>query len=140
MACSSSGMRSDEALHIKGENLDLPLDRMTIQINTEYTKIKAKRTTFVSKECGEKIMTYFNKLDDNDYVFTNSTSDFKTRGRVERMTLASVLERLRYNKKYLSNGFHKIIFHSFRAYFFTLSTRKHDENYAHKMSGYIGVT
>jgi len=138
LACSSSGMRSGEALHIKKKDLDLSLDRITIRINAEYTKTKTGRTTFVSKECGEKIMTYLHKLDDNDYVFTNSTGDFKTRGRAEQMALASVLERLGYNEKYSSNGFYKITSHSFRAYFFTLATRKHDENYAHKMTGHGG--
>ena len=138
LACSSSGMRSGEALHIKKKDLDLSLDRITIRINAEYTKTKAGRTTFVSKECGEKIMTYLHKLDDDDYVFTNSTGDFKTRGRAEQMALASALERLGFNEKYSSNGFYKITSHSFRAYFFTLATRKHDENYAHKMTGHGG--
>ncbi len=138
LACSSSGMRSGEALHIKKKDLDLSLDRITIRINAEYTKTKAGRTTFVSKECGEKIMTYLHKLDDDDYVFTNSTEDFKTRGRAEQMALASALERLGFNEKYSSNGFYKITSHSFRAYFFTLATRKHDENYAHKMTGHGG--
>lgn len=54
------------------------------------------------------------------------------------MAFASALERLGYNEKYSSNGFYKITSHSFRAYFFTLATRKHDENYAHKMTGHGG--
>ena len=48
--------------------MDLSLDRIAIRINAEYTKTKAGRTIFVSKECEEKIMTYLHKLDDNDYV------------------------------------------------------------------------
>jgi len=83
-------------------------------------------------------MTHLHKLDDNDYVFTNSKDDFKTRGRAEQMALASVLERLGYNEKYSSNGFFKITSHSFRVFLFTLATRKHDENYAYKMTGYRG--
>jgi len=138
LACSSSGMRSGEALHIKKKDLDLSFDRITIRIKAEYTKTKTGRTTFVSKECGDKIMTYLHKLDDNDYVFTNSKGDFKARGRVEQTALANVLERLGYNEKYSSNGFYKITSHSFRAYFFTLATRRHDENYAHKMTGHGG--
>jgi len=138
LACSSSGMRLGEALHIKKKDLDMSLDRIMIRIQPEYTKTKTARTTFVSKECKEKIMTYFQKLDDNDYVFTDSKGDFKTRGRSEQMAMASALERLGYNEKYSSNGFYKITSHSFRAYFFTLATRKHDENYAHKMTGHGG--
>ena len=138
LACSSSGMRLGEALHIKKKDLDFTLDRIMIRIDAEYTKTQTGRTTFVSKECEEKIMTYYQKLNDSDYVFTNSKGDFKTRGRSEQMAMASVLERLGYNEKYSSNGFYKITSHSFRAYFFTLATRKHDENYAHKMTGHGG--
>ena len=86
----------------------------------------------------KKIRTCLDKLDDNDYVFTNSKGDFKSRGRAEQMALANVLERLGYNEKYSSNRFYKITSHSFRAYFFTAATRKHDENYAHKMTGHGG--
>ena len=39
---------------------------------------------------------------------------------------------------YSSNRFYKITSHSFRAYFFTAATRKHGENYAHKMTGHGG--
>ena len=138
LACSSSGMRLGEALHIKKKDLDFSLDRIMVRIDAKYTKTQTGRTTFVSKECKEKIMTYYQKLNDNDYVFTNSKGDFKTRGRSEQMAFASALERLGYNEKYSSNGFYKITSHSFRAYFFTLATRKHDENYAHKMTGHGG--
>lgn len=138
LACSSSGMRQGEALQIKKKDLDFSLERTMIRIRAEYTKTKAARTTFVSKECHEKIMTYLQKLDDEDYVFTNSRGDFKTRGRSEQMALANALETLGYNEKYSSNGFYKITSHSFRAFFFTAATRKHDENYAHKMTGHGG--
>lgn len=138
LACSSSGMRLGEALQIKKKDLDFTLDRIMIRIDAKYTKTQTGRTTFVSKECEEKIMTYYQKLNDNDYVFTNSKVDFKARGRSEQMAFASALERLGYNEKYSSNGFYKITSHSFRAYFFTLATRKHDENYAHKMTGHGG--
>jgi len=138
LACSSSGMRAGEALQIKKKDLDFSLERIMIRIKAEYTKTKFARTTFVSKECQEKIMTYFQNLDDDDCVFTNSKSRFKTRGRTEQMALSNALEALGYNEKYSSNGFYKITTHSFRAYFFTLATRKHDENYAHKMVGHGG--
>jgi len=138
LACSSSGMRSGEALCIKKEDLDFSQERIMIRIKGEYTKTQIARTTFVSKECEEKIMTYLSQIKDDDYVFTNSKGDFKTRGRAEQMALSSALERLGYNERYSSNGFYKITSHSFRAYFFTAATRKHDENYAHKMTGHGG--
>jgi integrase len=138
LACSSSGMRVGEALHIKKSDLDFSLDRIMIRLKPEYTKTKTGRTTFVSKECEEKVMMYYDKLDDNDYVFTNSKGDFKGRGRVEQTALANALETLGYTERYSSNGFYKITSHSFRAFFFTAATRKHDENYAHKMTGHGG--
>jgi len=138
LACSSSGMRQGEALQIKKKDLDFSLKRPMIRIRAEYTKTKAARTTFVSKECHEKILTYLQKLDDEDYVFTNSKGDFKTRGRTEQMALSNALEALGCNEKYSSNRFYKITSHSFRAYFFTAATRKHGENYAHKMTGHGG--
>jgi len=138
LALSSSGMRQGEALYIKKKDLDFSLERTMVRIKADYTKTKTARTTFVSKECHEKIKTYFENLEDDDYVFTNSHGDFKTRGRSEQMALSNALEVLGYNEKYPSNGFYKITSHSFRAYFFTAATRKHDENYAHKMTGHGG--
>jgi integrase len=138
LACSSSGMRLGEALHIKKKDLDFSLDRIMIRVDAEYTKTKAGRTTFVSKECEEKIMMYYEKLDDDEYVFTNSKSDFKGRGRVEQTAMGNALKKLGYTEKYSSNGFYKITSHCFRAYFFTAATRKHNENYAHKMTGHGG--
>ena len=138
LALSSSGMRQGEALYIKKKDLDFSLQRTMVRIKAEYTKTKTARTTFVSKECHEKIMTYLENLDDDDYVFTNSHGDFKTRGRSEQMALSNALEVLGYNEKYSSNGVYKITSHSFRAYFFTKATRKHGENYAHKLTGHGG--
>ena len=136
LACSSSGMRMGEALKIKKKDLDFSLERIMVRIKAEYTKTKHARTTFVSKECQEKILAYIQTLDDDDYVFTNSKKS--TRIRNEQMALAKALENLEYNEKYSSNGFYKITSHSFRAFFFTAATRKHDENYAHKMVGHGG--
>ena len=117
LALSSSGMRQGEALQIKKKDLDFSLERIMVRIKAEYTKTKTGRTTFVSKECNDKIMTYFQNLEDGDYVFTNSHGDFKTRGRSEQMALSNALEVLGYNEKYSSNRFYKITSHSFRAYF-----------------------
>lgn len=138
LACSSSGMRIGEALQIKKKDLDFSLGRIMIMVQAEYTKTKNARTTFVSKECQDKISMYLDELDSEDLVFTNSKARIKNRVRTEEQALSTILESLGYNEKYSSNGFYKISTHSFRAYFFTLATRKHDENYAHKMTGHGG--
>jgi integrase len=136
LGCSSSGMRMGEALKICKKDLDFSLERIMVRIKAEYTKTKTARTTFLSKECGEKLKTYLNKLSDDDLVFSNSKNQYRMR--TEQMALSHAIEALGYNQKYTSNGFYKITSHSFRAYFFTAATRKHDENYAHKMTGHGG--
>jgi len=136
LACSSSGMRMGEALKIRKKDLDFSLERIMVRIRAEYTKTRTARTTFLSKECGEKIATYLDKLDNDDFVFSNSINEYKMR--TEQMALSRALQVLGYNQKYSSNGFYKITSHSFRAYFFTAATRRHDENYAHKMTGHGG--
>lgn len=136
LACSSSGMRMGEALKIRKKDLDFSLQRIMIRIKAEYTKTKEARTTFISKECEQKIRVYLDELNDNDLVFSDSEN--KDRMRNEQKILGNVLERLGYNQKYSSNGFYKITSHSFRAYFFTAAARKHGENYAHKLTGHGG--
>ena len=136
LACSSSGMRMGEALQIRKSDLDFSLERVMIRIKGEYTKTKFARTTFVSKECEEKMRTYLDELDNDDFVFTDSNKS--TRARNEQIALSVALESLGYNEKYSSNGVYKITTHSFRSYFFTKATRKHDENYAHKLTGHGG--
>ena len=129
-------MRMGEALKIRKKDLDFSLERIMVRIRAEYTKTRTARTTFLSKECGEKIATYLDKLDNDDFVFSNSINEYKMR--TEQMALSRALQVLGYNQKYSSNGFYKITSHSFRAYFFTAATRRHDENYAHKMTGHGG--
>src|SRR6267143_566126 len=136
LACSSSGMRMGEALKIRKKDLDFSLKRIMVRIKPEYTKTKTARTTFLSKECEAELRTFLDKLSDDDLVFSESKKDYKMRN--EQQALSRALEALGYNQKYSSNGFYKITSHNFRAYFFTAATRKHDENYAHKMVGHGG--
>jgi hypothetical protein len=84
-----------------------------IRIKAEYTKTEEARTTFVSKECEQKIRVYLDKLSDNDPVFSDSEN--RDRMRNEQKILGNILERLGYNQEYSSNGFYKITSHSFRA-------------------------
>ena len=138
LACSSSGMRIGEALQIQKKDLDCTFERIMIRVKADYTKTKRGITTFVSKECQEEMMIYLQSLDDDDYVFTNSKAKIKNKVRTEGMAFTTARNALGYNEKYPSNGFSKITSHSFRAFFFTAATRKHDENYAHKMTGHGG--
>ena len=136
LACSSSGMRIGEALSICKQDLDFSQERIMVRIRPEYTKTREGRTTFLSKECEDRIKTYLNQLGSEDLVFSSSTMD--SRSGIEIRALERALGRLGYTEKYSSNNFLKITSHSFRAYFFTHAARKHGENYAHRMVGHGG--
>lgn len=52
--------------------------------------------------------------------------------------LTRSLKRMGFSKKYESNRYMKITSHSLRAFFFTRASRKHVDNYAHKITEYGG--
>ena len=136
LALSSSGMRIGEALNIHKKDLDFSLERIMVRIRPEYTKTKEGRTTFLSKECAEKVNGYIDRLTPDDFVFSDSNS--KDRDLVEQHALVRALQKLGLVQKYSSNNIYKITSHSFRAYYFTHAARKHGENYAHKLTGHGG--
>lgn len=136
LACSSSGMRIGEALSIRKTDLDFSGERIMVRIRAEITKTRQARTTFLSKECEEKVKTYLKTLGDNDSVFTDAHGLDPVL--LEQNALRRALERLNLNQRYTTNKFYKITSHSFRAYFFTAAARKHGENYAHKLTGHGG--
>lgn len=136
LACSSSGMRIGEATSIRKSDLDFSGQRIMVRIRAEITKTRQARTTFLSKECEEKLKTYLKTLNDSDLVFTDAHG-FKPVV-LEQNALIRAVERLNLYQKYTTNGFCKITTHSFRAYFFTAAARKHGENYAHKLTGHGG--
>jgi integrase len=129
-------MRIGEALSIRKSDLDFFGERIIVRIRAETTKTKQARTTFLSKECTEKLNTYVKTLKDDDLVFTDAKG--KDPDTLEQNALRSALIRLNLDQKYSTNGFCKITSHSFRAYFFTAAARKHGENYAHKLTGHGG--
>ena len=136
LACSSSGMRISEALAVRKSDLDFSCERVMVRIRAETTKTRQARTTFLSKECEEKIKTYLGKLNNDDLVFSDSRC--QRPNILEQNALRRALDRLHLYQKYSTNGFSKISTHSFRSYFFTAAARKHGENYAHKLTGHGG--
>jgi len=137
LACSSSGMRISEALQIRKSDLIFK-DRIQITLKPEITKTQAGRTIFLSKECHDTILEYFNSLSDEDFIFYAGKLSPRHRVVQECNRLSGTVERLGLGEKYSSSGFHKITSHSFRAFFFTNASRKHGENYAHKLTGHGG--
>ena len=137
LACSSGGLRLGEALQIRKSDLVFK-ERIQITLKPETTKTQSGRTVFLSKECQEVLETYFADLERDDFVCYAGKLSPKSRVVQECNRLAGAVEKLGVGDKYSTNGFHKITSHSFRAFFFTISSRKHGENYAHKLTGHGG--
>lgn len=138
LCLGSSGMRIGEALKLRKKDLDFSQARIKINISSDIAKTRKGRTTYISKEAEKILKPILNKIGNEDLIFTREYSDQHYASIVEQKALTIVLDRLGLNGRYSSNNFHKISSHSFRSYFFTKATRKHGENYAHRLVGHNG--
>lgn len=138
LSLGSSGMRIGEALKLRKKDLDLSQERIRVNLPADITKTRKGRTTYISKEAEKALKPILDKLSSEDLIFTKEYDDPHNATIVEQKALTIVLDRLGLNSRYSSNNFHKISSHSFRSYFFTKATRKHGENYAHKLVGHNG--
>ena len=135
LALGSSGMRIGEALSLKKKDLDLTGIRIKVNIPAN-TKTRTGRTTYLSLETEKILRPYLENIGLDDHVFTiKSCKDVSSS---VRTMLARLVDKLALADKYQSNNIRKITTHSFRSYFFTKAARKHDDNYAHKMTGHGG--
>jgi len=137
LALLSSGMRMGEAVQLRRKDIDLTKKRIMIKIPAKITKTKRSRTTFISKEAASFLKQKLKNLEDNDLVF-GSNENVNYARTTEVITLQRVLKKAGLDEKYDGINRRKITLHSFRAYFFTKAARKHDENYAHKLTGHGG--
>ncbi len=135
LALGSSGMRIGEALSLKKKDLDLSGIRIKVNIPAN-TKTRAGRTTYLSFEAEKILRSHLDNIGLDDHVFTLKNSNDVSSS--VRTMLSRTVDRLQLVDKYQSNNIRKITTHSFRAYFFTKASRKHGENYAHKMTGHGG--
>ena len=135
----SSGMRIGEAMQLKKKDLDLSQERIKINIPAEITKTRKGRSTYMSKETEKTLKPFLNDYADDGFIFDiGRTKDRSKRAARESTNLRTVLKRLNLDDRYPSNNHGKITTHSFRAYFFTAATRRHGENYAHRLTGHSG--
>ena len=135
----SSGMRIGEAMQLKKKDLDLSQERIKVNIPAEITKTRKGRSTYMSRETEKMLKPFLDNYADDDFIFDfGSTTDKSMRSARESNNLRTVLKRLNLDDRYPSNNHGKITTHSFRAYFFTLATRRHGENYAHRLTGHSG--
>ena len=135
----SSGTRIGEAMQLKKKDLNVSQERIKVNIPAEITKTRKGRSTYMSRETEKMLKPFLDDYADNDFIFDfGSTTDKSMRSARESNNLRTVLKRLNLDDRYPSNNHGKITTHSFRAYFFTLATRRHGENYAHRLTGHSG--
>jgi len=133
----SSGMRVGETVQLKKKHFDTSEKRFMIKIPADLTKTKKARTVFISKEASSAVRPLLKKIDDDDQVFSKNKNPHYAVC-AEEMTFKRILKNVGLVESYESSRTNKITMHSFRAYFFTKAVRKHDENYAHMMTGHGG--
>jgi len=133
LALLSSGMRINEAVQLRKEDLDFSFDRAMIKIPAKITKTKTGRTTFLSKEAYEYLKPILRKKTDEDLIWGTNEKSTTARS-AEENAFRRYCEKLGFTKRYESKT-RKITLHSFRAFFFTKSARI-DENFAHFILGH----
>jgi len=136
LALLSSGMRIGELVQITKKDIVTDLQRLMIRIPARITKTKQGRTTFISKEAAKFISRKLREIGDDDLVW-GKNSDKDSSMHAEEKTFREYLKKIGFHEKY-DSGRLKISPHSFRAFFFTKAARRHDENYAHMMTGHGG--
>ncbi len=130
-------MRVEETVQLKKKHFDTSEKRFMIKIPANLTKTKKARTVFISKEANSAVRPLLKKIDDDDQVFSKNKNPHYAVC-AEEMTFKRILKNVGLVESYESSRTNKITMHSFRAYFFTKAVRKHDENYAHMMTGHGG--
>ena len=133
----SSGMRVGEAVQLKKKHFDTSEKQFMIKIPANSTKTLAGRTVFISKEASDAVRTLLKKIDNDDLVFAKNNKPHYAVC-CEEMTFKRILRNTGLVESYESSRTNKITMHSLRSYFFTKATRKHGDNYAHKMTGHGG--
>jgi len=133
----SSGMRVGEAVQLKKKHFDTSEKQFMIKISANSTKTKAGRTVFISKEASDAVKPTLKRIEGDDLVFAKNNKPHYAVC-CEGMTFRRILKNTGLLESYESSRTNKITIHSFRSYFFTKATRKHGENYAHKMTGHGG--
>ncbi len=119
----SSGIRIGEALQLRKQNFEMNSDPAKIILPAKITKSRQARYSFISKEAKLKLIPILAKLEDDDFVFTNSNG-------VRRAELTEETYFSRLRKKVglddmESSGLkHRITIHKFRKFFATKAERK----------------
>ena len=137
LALSCTGARPGELLQVRKKDVDITKKRIKIRIEALYTKTRAGRSIWLTKEAGSYLMTKLRDLKDNDLIW-GTHEDPVLAGKNESTQFSNLCDRAGYGEKYQSNNIRKITLYSFRSYFFGKASDVHREGYAHKMIGHGG--
>ena len=134
----STGMRPKEALSIRKKHItQLGNGMYMITIPAEATKLKVEREAFVSREVYPYLAKMLREKDDNDLIWTGQNdADFAviTAG----STFRDLCDRIGLTQRYESVDRRKLNLYCFRGFFYAKASRKHGDEYAHKMIGHLG--
>jgi len=134
LAMLSSGMTIEEVCSIRKNDLNVTGKRIIVTIKPGYTKKNSRgRVTFLSKEAARAIKPFLKHLEDNDFVFHNSTNPKVTKEN-EMQSLRRTVDKLGLGSRY-ETGNREITSHAFRAYFKTRLNRK-DHLFANVLCGH----
>jgi len=136
---SSSLMRIGELVELKKKHLIDTNDNIIVKIPAVIAKFSKGRTTFFSKEASKMLRPLLKEMADDDLAF-GSNDNVKHAETNSEQILRRILDKVKLDERYDSNGRHKINTHSFRAFGITALSR-HDPNLAKKIAGqkiYLG--
>lgn len=128
----STGCRINEAVKLRKKDFELEGKRIKVQIYQSKNDIT--RIGYLTVECGRRVRTLLDGLNDNDLVFgVNEDPDKSTTTEQQCFRRVVDLESLGQERKRSNHRFYTI--HSLRSYTFTQFTKTHNADLAH---AYIG--
>ncbi len=130
----SSGMRINEVLRIKRENIDLECKRIKILIPASITKERQERITFLSSEASKYNIRHIKSLEPNDLVW-GQNKNWHNNVITEGQNFSRLCKNVNLDMRYES-GTRKITLHSFRSYFITKGNKIDDLGFGHAISGH----
>lgn len=134
----STGMRPKEALSIRKKDVTLLSNgRYLITLPAQITKLKIEREAFVSKEVYPYLARMLREKEDNDLIWTGQkNTDYAviTAG----STFRNLCDRIGFTQRYENVNRRKLNLYCFRGFFYAKASRKHGDEYAHKMIGHSG--
>ncbi len=133
----STGLRPKEAMCIRKRHVKMLNGRYMITVPAEATKLKVEREAFTSTECFSPLTRILRNLKDNDYLWT------KQENKIHAVTSAGLAfrkccDRIGLTQKYEHVNRFKLNLYCFRAYYYTQASKRHGDEYAHKMIGHSG--